>query len=344
MSYTPPLYASEDVQEVMRRVISVPYEMRFPLLPGVFITFHDAGHVLGSAMVEMEYEEQGANRKFLFSGDIGRRNMPILRDPWVPGPADNVMMESTYGDRDHDPIQMVEEKLARIIKETVAKDGKIIIPSFALERSQEIIYTLKKLEMAHMIPDIPVFVDSPLTTNVTHIFRLHTEAFDSHFSQVMQEAGDPFQLRRIRYIRSVNESMELNHHQGPAIIISAAGMCEHGRILHHLKNHCENPKNTVLIVGFQAKHTLGRRIVERQRKIRIFGVERELNARVEIMNEFSAHAGRKELLAFGERFKDAENILLVHGENGSLNALKAGLNEQGCNNVHIQEEGMPREL
>lgn len=344
MTFVPPLYSSEDVQEIMRHVISVPYEMRFPLIPGVFITFHDAGHVLGSAMVEMEYEENGQPRRFLFSGDIGRGNMPILKDPWVPGPADNVMMESTYGDRDHDPIELLDEKFARIIKATVARNGKVIIPSFALERAQEIIYTLKKLEMANMIPDIPVFVDSPLTTNVTHIFRLHTEAFDGEFAKLMEDGGDPFQLRRIRYIRSVQESIELNSLRGPAIIISAAGMCEFGRIVHHIKNNCEHPENTILIVGFQARHTLGRRIVERRPKIRIFGVERELNAHVEVLNEFSAHAGRSGLLKFGQRFKASENILLVHGEVKALEALKSGLEERGCKNVSIQEEGVTREI
>jgi len=342
MTFMPPLYQTEDVANIMRRFVSIPYKMRFPLLPGVFFTFQDAGHVLGSAMVDLEYEENGVARRFLYAGDIGRRNMPILSDPWEPTEADNVLMESTYGDREHGAVQQIEEKLAAIIQETHARGGKIIIPSFALERSQEIVYALKRLENKDAIPEIPVFVDSPLTTNVTQIFRLHTESFDQHFRELMNEIGDPFELRRIRFIRSVNESMELNQLKGPAIIIAAAGMCEHGRILHHLKNHCENPDNTILIVGFQAKNTLGRRIVERQREIKVLGVKRQLNARVKIMNEFSAHAGKSELLEFAARFKGrAERILLVHGEAQAQAALKSAMEAAGLERVVVQREGVP---
>lgn len=345
MHFVPPVYTADDVHTIMRRFVSIPYEMRFPVLPDINVTFHDAGHVLGSAMVELDYMEKNRRRTFLFSGDIGRKAMPILKDPWVPRPADNVLMEGTYGDRDHRPISQVEHKLAELIQRAVDTGGKIIIPSFALERAQEIIYVLKLLETSNAIPEIPVFVDSPLTANVTHIFRLHTESFDEHFAELMEEAGDPFQLRRIRYIRAVHESMELNTMRGPAIIIAAAGMCEHGRIVHHIKNHCEDPNNTILIVGFQAQHTLGRRIVERRRTIRVLGIERELNAQVVIMNEFSAHAGRSDLLAFGERFRDcAEKVLLVHGEPTALEALRSGLHERGVTQAEIQNEAVPVEL
>ncbi|MBI1318225.1 MAG: MBL fold metallo-hydrolase [Candidatus Hydrogenedens sp.] len=345
MTFVPPLYDPDDVQEAMRKMVSIPYEMRMPVIPGVYFTFHDAGHVLGSAMVELEIEQDGHWRTLLFSGDIGRKQMPILKDPWEPKPADIVLMEGTYGDRDHHPIQEVEKRLARVIQEAHERGGKIIIPSFALERAQEVIYVLKRLELNNAIPDIPVFVDSPLTCNVTHIFRLHTESFDQNFSKLMQEAGDPFQLRRIRYIRSLEESMELNTMKGPAIIIAAAGMCEHGRVVHHIKNHCSDPKNTILIVGFQAKNTLGRRIVERRRVIRVLGVERELNARVEIMNEFSAHAGQKELIRFAMHFKDcAEKILLVHGEEEALLTLRNELHSRGLTQVEVQDFRVPVEL
>lgn len=336
LAFVAPLYRDEDVQEIMRHFISVSYEMRFPLLPGVFLTFHDAGHVLGSAMVELEYEEHGKWRRFIFSADIGRRGMSILRDPWEPRDADVVMMESTYGDRDHGNMNEMEDKLAAVIHDAVAKGGKIIIPSFALERAQEIIFALKRLELRRAIPPIPVYVDSPLTVNITDIFRLHTEAFDDEFSATMREAGDPFQLNRIRYIRPVSESMELNALEGPAIIISASGMCETGRVIHHIKNHCEDPNTTILIVGFQAQHTLGRRIVERQRSIRIFGVERQLNAQIKVMNEFSAHAGRSELIAFAHRFKGrAVKVLLVHGEQPAMRSLKDALEADGMQGVHI---------
>ncbi len=343
--FLPPLYSTEDVQEIMRRFVSVSYGVRISVLPNVFITFHDAGHVLGSAMIEVEYEEEHRWRRLVFSGDIGRKNMPILNDPWEPTDADAVIMESTYGNREHAPIEAADEKFAGIVRDTHARGGKMIIPSFALERSQEVIYALKRLDAMGTIPPMPVYVDSPLTVNITEIFRLHTEGFDNEFRQVMRDAGDPFDLPKIRYIRSQEESMQLNTLKGPAIIISASGMCEYGRVLHHLRNHCEDPKNTILIVGFQAEHTLGRRIVEKSRMIKIFGVPRELNAQVKIMNEFSAHAGRSELIAFGARFKGrAQRTILVHGEGEALKALKSGLEGQGAENVMIQRHGVPVEV
>jgi metallo-beta-lactamase family protein len=344
MTFMPPLYQPEDVHAIMQRFVCFSYNVKLPLMPGLSVTFHDAGHVLGSSMVEIDYEEKDRRRKLIFSGDIGRKNMSILQDPWEPDDADVVIMEGTYGDRDHAPIQQMEEKLAGIIKETHARGGKIIVPSFALERSQELIFALKRLEMRNAIPDIPVYVDSPLTVNVTEVFRLHTDSFDSDFRKVMQEAGDPFQLRNIKYIRPVAESMKLNDLKGPAIIISAAGMCEHGRILHHLKNHCTNADNTILIIGFQAKNTLGRRIVERQPYLKIFGVKYPLNARVKVMNEFSAHAGQSELVEFGKRFAGrAERLFLVHGENGALGDLR-NLLVQGGVNAEIMKEGQTVEV
>ena len=345
MAYVAPLYTAEDAQEAMRRFVCVPYEVRLPVLPNVFLTFHDAGHVLGSAMVELECQENGRARRVIFSGDIGRKNMPILKDPWEPTEADIVLMESTYGGRDHDPIEKVDEKLAEIIRETHQRGGKIIIPTFALERAQEIIFALKRLETSNAIPDMPVFVDSPMTVNITEVFRLHTEGFDAQFRQVMREAGDPFQLKHIRYIRDRDQSMELNRMQEPAIILSASGMCEYGRILHHLRNNIEDERNTVLIVGFQARYTLGRRIVERAPRVKILGKQHELNAHVKVMNEFSAHAGHGELVAFGKRFKDAaERVILVHGEADALAALKSALDTEGVGGVQIQEEGVTLEV
>jgi metallo-beta-lactamase family protein len=341
MTYIPPLYGPEDVQEIMRHFIAVSYERHLPVASDIWVRFHDAGHVLGSSMIELEVEEDGQRKTVVFTGDIGRKNMPILEDPWQPREAGLVIMESTYGNREHDPIEQVDQKLAAIIRETHARGGKIIIPTFALERAQEVIYAIKRLETSNAIPDIPVFVDSPLTVNITEIFRLHTEGFDEEFRKVMREAGDPFQLRQIRYIRDVQESMQLNDLEGPAIILSASGMCEFGRIVHHLRNHCEDPRNTILIVGFQAQHTLGRRIVERRKRIKIHGAPRELNARVEVMNEFSAHAGRAELLDFARPFsQNADKVLLVHGEEAALTALQAELTKLDIKDIRIQEEGV----
>ncbi|GMW00720.1 MAG: Ysh1p: subunit of polyadenylation factor I [Candidatus Hydrogenedentota bacterium] len=344
-TFVPPIYSEEDVQEVMRHFVCIPYDMPFEVAPGVRITYRDAGHVLGSAMVHTEIEENGSRKIFLFSGDIGRKNMPILRDPWEPAQADVVMMESTYGNRDHDPIETLEHKLAETINRTYNRGGKVIVPSFAFERAQEFIYTLKLLESKNKIPTMRVFVDSPMTVNITEVFRLHTDLFDDGTTNLMSDAGDPFLLKRIRYVHSVEESMEINEIDEPIIIISASGMCEYGRILHHLRNNCADERNTILIIGFQAKHTLGRRIVEREKDIKIFGVKQPLRAEVVVLNSLSAHAGRSELIAFGSRFKDtAGKILLVHGEEEALQALKSGLEDAGCRNVHIQKEGVPVDL
>lgn len=337
--FVPALYEEEDVYEAMRHFVGYPYGDRFEVVPDVFVTFQDAGHVLGSAMVVVDYKEDGVERRLLFSGDLGRKNMPLLRDPWVPEDADTVIMESTYGDRDHDPIEAMEAQLAEVVLATIRRGGKIIIPSFALERAQEIVFALKRLEMNGAIPTIPVYVDSPLTVNITEIFRYHTELFDRETKQVMSTAGDPFELNHIEYVRNADDSMRLNTLKEPCIIISASGMCEVGRILHHLRNNCEDPRNTILIVGFMAENTLGRRIVERQPEIKIFGVKRPLKAEVKIMNAFSAHAGRSELIDFGARFPGKhQKVLLVHGEPASLEALRSGLGDKGVRNVTIMEE------
>lgn len=344
-SFIAPLYDDTDVQALMRRFISLPYDMPFEIVPGVRITFREAGHVLGSAMTMVEWRQKGSTKRFLHGGDLGRKHMPILKDPWQPEDADLVMMESTYGNRDHDPIETMDDQLAEIIRETHGRGGKIIIPSFALERAQEVIYALRRLEKNGDLPKLPVYVDSPMTVNITEVFRLHADSFDSEIQAFMLEEGDPFQLQNIHYIRRVQDSMKLNELREPAIIISASGMCEQGRILHHLRNNCHDERNTILIVGFQAKNTLGRRIVERAREIKIFGVKRPLNADVKVLNGFSAHAGRSELVEFGARFKNcAKHVLLVHGEQEPMGALKSALESAGQTNVMVQKEGVPVEV
>jgi metallo-beta-lactamase family protein len=344
-TFVPPLYTDEDARAIMRQFICLPYEMPFEVAPGIRVTFHDAGHVLGSAMTEVAWEDGGARRRFIYTADIGRHDMPILKDPWEPQGANAVMMESTYGNRDHDSFGTVDDKLADVITRTHARGGKVIVPSFALERAQEFIYALKRLETSGRIPQLPVFVDSPLTVNITEVFRLHTDSFDEEIRAVMEESGDPFELSHIEYVRNVEASKRLNTMDEPMIIISASGMCEYGRIQHHLRNNVADDRNTILIIGFQAKNTLGRRIVEHQREIPIFGIKHPLNAEVQVINALSAHAGKTDLLEFGERFKGvAEKILLVHGEDEALNDLKAGLEERGVDGVHIQEEEETVEL
>ncbi|MCB9782141.1 MAG: MBL fold metallo-hydrolase [Candidatus Omnitrophica bacterium] len=343
-SFVAPAYDDGDVHNIMKKFVGIPFDLPFQVLPGITLTFKEAGHVLGSAMCQVEFEENGRPRKYLFSGDIGRKNMAILRDPWEPTDADIVMMESTYGNREHDPIETLDDELAEIVNETHKKKGKLIVPSFALERAQEFVFALKRLEIKKRIPHLPVYVDSPLTVNITEVFRLHADSFDDEIRAVMEDSGDPFELNQISYIRSAWASKELNDKEDPCLIISAAGMCEHGRILHHLKNNIEDERNTVLIIGFQAKHTLGRKIVEREQEVKIFGVKHQLLAEVKVLNSLSAHAGRSDLLDFAEKLKDrAEKFILVHGEDESLNALKEEMEKMGCKEVIIQERGKPVE-
>ena len=341
-TFVPPLYDETHVREVMKHFACYSYNDRIEILPDVHVTFQDAGHVLGSAIVVVDYKEDGAERRLIFSGDLGRKNMPLLEDPWIPDDAQTVILESTYGDREHDPIEAMEGGLAEVILRTIRRGGKIIIPSFALERAQEVVFALKRLEMNGVIPELPVYVDSPLTVNITEIFRYHTELFDDETDQVIDRAGDPFELKNIEYIRNVDDSMRLNTLKEPCIIISASGMCEFGRILHHLRNNCEDERNTIAIVGFMAENTLGRRIIERRPEIKIFGVKRQLRAEVVVMNSFSAHAGRSELVEFGERFKgDGRRVLLVHGEEKALKSLRSGLQDSGVSQVTIMEERVP---
>lgn len=332
--FVKPLYEQRDAYRIMRRFITIPYCEPIDVAPGVRITFHNAGHILGSAMVLIEAEEDGEHKTLLFSGDLGRKDLPILNDPAPPDAADYVLMESTYGNREHESFATMEEELRDIVNATHARGGKIIIPSFALERAQEVVYALKLLEVDGAIPTIPVYVDSPMTVNVTEVFRLHYESFDEDFAKVLEENGDPFQLNHIEYIRDVRRSIALNDKTDPCIIISASGMCETGRILHHIKNNCTDPKNTILIVGFQAQHTLGRRIVEKQPTIRIFGEDYPLRAQVEVLDAFSCHAGRSELVDFAARFSEsARKVFLVHGETDAMGALTAALEERGLKNV-----------
>jgi metallo-beta-lactamase family protein len=266
----------------------------------------------------------------VFSGDLGRKGLPIIKDPVYPqGPIDCVVMESTYGNRVHDDIDRTSFELARIIRETVARGGKVIVPAFAVGRTQELIYALHRLVRAGTLPAIPVFVDSPLAINVTEVFKLHPDCFDAETRAFLEAHGDPFGFESVRFVSSRAESIRLNDLRGPAVIIAASGMAEAGRILHHLRNHVENPEDTILIVGFMAQHTLGRRLLERRPRVRIWGVERELKARVETLTGFSAHADRNDLLAYARACAKARRFLLVHGEPEQQDSLSTAMAREG---------------
>jgi metallo-beta-lactamase family protein len=326
-----PLYVMEDADRTLEHVHGHPYHEPIPIVPGLTATYYDAGHLLGSAIVVLGIEETGRKKTLIFSGDLGRKNVPILRDPEVPSESpDALIIESTYGDRVHAPIEQMEDKLADLVNRVMARKGKVIVPSFAVGRTQELVFTLARLLRAGRIPGCAVYVDSPLAVDVTEVFRRHPEAYDAEIRKILEETGDPFGFRLIQYVHSVEESKALNDLAGPFIVISASGMAEQGRILHHLRNGIEDPRNVVLIVGYQAANTLGRRLAEGAPEVRIFGETFERKAEVVVMHEFSAHADRVELLQWVERFpRKPERAFAVHGEESQSLAFAAYLREAG---------------
>jgi metallo-beta-lactamase family protein len=325
-----PLYDDEDAVKAIGQFATRDYRRRWQVLPGVHATFLDAGHILGSAGVMIDVDEGKTKRRVVFSGDIGRKGLPILRDPEHPQrPVDYVLMESTYGNRVHGDIKSMHDDLERVVKETVQRGGKIIVPAFAVGRTQEVIYALNYLKREGRLPDIPVFVDSPLSVNVTEVFRVHPECFDKETRAFLDEHGEVFDFKGVRFVQSKDESIRLNSLKEPAIIIASSGMCEAGRVVHHLKNNIEDPKNTVMVVGFMAQHTLGRRLVEKRPRVRIFGVERDLRAQVVVMNSFSAHADKNELFAYARACGDTRRVFLIHGEPEQQEPFAAALNAAG---------------
>ena len=334
-----PLYDEEDVLRALDRFVTLPYHRAFEPIPDVRATFLNAGHILGSAQVVLDIEENGERRRLVVSGDLGRNGLPIIRDPEPPQrPVDYLVMESTYGNRLHETIGQMQDDLERVIKDTVRRGGKIIVPAFAVGRTQELLYVLHHLSKAGRIPPIPIFIDSPLAIDVTAVFRAHSDYFDAETKAFLDEHGDVFSFEGVKYMRTPEESMEINRYAGAAVIISASGMAEAGRVLHHLRNHVGDERSTILIVGFMAQHTLGRRLVERRRRVKIWGVERDLRARVEVLNAFSAHADRHDLLAYVEACGDVRRVFLVHGEPDQQEPLCATLMQRG-RVVDVPERG-----
>lgn len=343
-----PLYSHEDALNAVEHFGGVGYNRPLPLADRVTATFRDAGHILGSAMVELAVRENGRTLKVVYSGDLGRPNLPILRDPYAVQDVDCLILESTYGDRPHDTPADAEEQLRRIVLDTVHRGGKVIIPAFAVGRTQELVYALHRLALAGRIPDIPIFVDSPLAVNVTEIFRLHPECYDREINAFIERADveDAFGFRRLKYVRDVEESKALNTLKEPAIIISASGMCEAGRILHHLKNNVEDVRNTILFVGFQAENTLGRKLVDGWKRVRIFGEEYTVRAAIETIDGYSAHADRSELLGYVRQVQRTglRRVFLVHGEETASLSLAEAIRELGVPQVHVPMPGDTVEL
>jgi metallo-beta-lactamase family protein len=313
------LYSTADAEKAISQFERQSYHQPFPVVPGMAATFIEAGHVMGSAQVLLELDERGRKLRFGFTGDLGRKHLPILKDPELLTDLDVLMIESTYGNRDHDPISESGPELKEVIQSTFAKKGKVIIPAFALERTQELLFMLAELRAAGDLPsNMPVYVDSPLAVKCTDIFRKHAEVYDAETAALLRRGTNPFEFPGLHFIQSVEESKALNTADTPMIIISASGMMEAGRILHHLRNNIEDSRNTILIVSYQAEHTLGRRIAERVPEVNIFGEPYKLKARVKILNSFSGHAGRADLVDYARAVADnsprLKKVFIVHGE------------------------------
>ncbi|MEP6692636.1 MAG: MBL fold metallo-hydrolase [Gemmatimonadaceae bacterium] len=338
----PPLYTMRDAARVSELMVGLPYDKTFDVVPGVRATYVDAGHILGSACVALDCTEGGVTKRLVFSGDVGRWGLPIIRDPQSPNGAEVVIMESTYGNRDHESVEHAREHLARVIRETAERGGRVLVPSFAVGRTQELVYDLHVLSRAGAIPAIPIYVDSPLAIDATTVFAMHPEVFDRD-EDLVQKVQQLFQFELVHYTRAVEASKALAKLHGPMIIIAASGMVESGRILHHLSQGASDPRNTILIVGFQAEHTLGRRIVEKQPMLKIFGEDVPLHARVEVLNGYSAHADRTELVKWLDGVRAASPnfgaVHLVHGEPAAQDALVTRLAEHGYADVHCPIPG-----
>jgi metallo-beta-lactamase family protein len=327
-----PLYGMRHAVRTMELMVGIPYGKPFDVVPGVTGTYIDAGHILGSATVILDCVENGVTKRLVFSGDIGRSGLAIIRDPVIPTAVNALIMESTYGNRDHESVDGAKAHLARVVRETAARGGRVLIPAFAVGRTQEILYNLHALVREGAIPSIPIYVDSPLAIDTTTVFELHPETFDES-EDMVKRVNELFHFPLVHFTRDVEESKAINFAKGPMIVIAASGMVEAGRILHHLANGASDPRNTILIVGFQAEHTLGRRIVERQPTLRIYGEDVPLRAQVEVINGYSAHADRTELNRWIDKVKVSSPefgpVWLVHGEADVQDEYQTALSSRG---------------
>lgn len=336
-----PLYRMEDAVETMKYFEGVNYHHPYELEKNIEIEFFDAGHIMGSASTVLTVKEKDRIVKLGYSGDLGRPNLPILKDPEKIPNVDFLICEGTYGGRFHDNPLNTEDKLAEVINKAVLRSAKIIVPSFSVGRTQEIIYSLNRIFDSKKATRLPVFVDSPLSVNATEVYRSHPECFDNEISQFLVKSKDPFGFENLQYITEAEESKRLNEKSGPCMIISSSGMCEAGRILHHLLNNIEDSNNIVLIVGYNAEHTLGRRLVEKNPVVKIFGDEYKLNAEVIVMNSLSAHADANELINYCDKLDKSriQKFFLAHGDSDQLGKFKTRLEEIDFKDVVIPGKG-----
>ncbi|MGE5123826.1 MAG: MBL fold metallo-hydrolase [Acidobacteriaceae bacterium] len=337
-----PIYTREQGAYVAQYFSPVNYGQAFEPVPGVQARLVDAGHILGSAAVALDIEEKEKKIRLWFSGDIGRRKLPLIRDPVLPDAADYMIMECTYGDKPHRDPDLAYEELRQVASRTLARKGKVIIPAFAVGRTQEIVYALHQMIESRQLPSVPVYVDSPLAVNATDIFKMHPECFDKETQEFIRADKHHTALGfdRLIYTRSVEESKALNHRKDPMIIIAASGMAETGRILHHLRNNIGNPRNTILIVSWQAPYTLGRRLADREKRVRIFGEEHTVRAEVVTIGGLSAHAGQDFLVEYALRVKDsAKRVFFVHGEQTPAEMLAQKLEQAGMEKPYYPRLG-----
>lgn len=333
-----PLYTMADAEHVAEHFKGMDYDQSFEPIPGVIVRFWEAGHILGSAAVSLDIDEKGRKFRFWFSGDIGRMNLPLLRDPVMPEAADYLLMESTYGDKSHDDPRLAFDEFRQVVSETIKRGGKVIVPAFAVGRTQELVFYLNEM-MSDGVKPVPVYVDSPLAVHASDIFRAHPECLDEETREfVMKEKHPALDFKQLTYIHSVDESKALNERKDPMIIISASGMAEAGRILHHLRNNIGNPNNTILIVGWTAPETLGRRLADREKRVRIFGEPYDVKARVETIGGLSGHAGQDLLIKYAAAVKSqVKQVFLVHGEEKPAATLMGKLKEQSLREVYYPE-------
>jgi metallo-beta-lactamase family protein len=333
-----PLYSEQDAEECVRHFVNIGYERSIPIADGISLTFIDAGHILGSAQIILDIVENGEKKRLLFSGDVGRGDNELLRDPVIANDVDYLIMESTYGNREHELPTQANHLLRDILVRALEKNGKVIIPAFAVERTQQLIYVLHELTESGEIPDVPIYVDSPLAVNATEIFRIHPECFNQRVYDFLFEKRNPFGFESLSMVRKVSESKKLNELNQPSIIISASGMCEAGRILHHLRNNIEDSKNTILFVGYCAENTLGWKIRNRWKEVPILGDTFNLRADVEILDSFSGHADKSELLEYFDAMGGSkERVFLVHGEPEQSKALQEELQNRHNGKIEVAQ-------
>ena len=341
-----PLYTVDDVTATLGRFRTHRYDEPFSPFPGVTATYHDAGHILGSAMTTFTFERDGRSFRLLMGGDLGRANRPILRDPAVPPGPDALVLESTYGDRVHADDGTTERQLVDAVRRTVDRGGRVVVPAFAVGRTQELVAVLHRLIERGAIPDLPLYVDSPMAREATAVFRRHPECFDDETKKMFANGGGaPFGFDRLRYVATPDESRSLNDLSAPCIIISASGMCEGGRILHHLQHALGNDRNTVLFVGFQGEGTLGRRLRDGAETVNVFGEPVRVRAEIVALDGFSAHADQRELLDWVSRLDPMpRTVFIVHGEPEPAETLAGLLRRRTTANVHVPEKGQEFEL